>query len=481
MLTSVTVNSLPQLVAPKSKYSKISPDSDNVLRIFLIQTALGLFNTSGGYKANYYFLSSLAKRGHICRSIVLCWENDLLAAGVDYTEERVCFGDESNEVCVYRFVWGNVEIIGLELERYLKIFPRSSLSKPLKNVEDRLERWLEDKETAAEYDAYRRFIMKELTSFRTTHFIFNDSVSLKIASALPPTITRVFICHACEHLSFGPYGGVPGFGSTSSQTELQWLKEIEGVWAVSNAIKDYIKAYGKELRATHLPLHPAIFGEPPFKRYHNFDSPYVLAINPGSVKGYVIFKELAEKMSDVSFAAVKSWSLSEYQLDELGKVPNIKIMPMFKNMDELWPLAKVLLVPSIWYEAFGLVVVEAMLRGIPVICSDVGGLTEAKCGVKFGTIHVNVISGERETDQDVIEKMGIYKVPPQNIEPWVQTLRSLLNDRDTYEQISQECRDKSIKYIQSIDSKVYEKWLSDLRRYSVQIGSQSIVVPGFLS
>ena len=39
--------------------------------------------------------------------------------------------------------------------------------------------------------------------------------------------------------------------------------------------------------------------------------------------------------------------------------------------------------PSLWYEGFGLSVMEAMLRGIPVIASDSGGLAEAKLGTRF--------------------------------------------------------------------------------------------------
>ena len=35
-----------------------------------------------------------------------------------------------------------------------------------------------------------------------------------------------------------------------------------------------------------------------------------------------------------------------------------------------------LVVPSVWYEAFGIVCVEALSRGIPVIASDIGGLPE---------------------------------------------------------------------------------------------------------
>ena len=34
------------------------------------------------------------------------------------------------------------------------------------------------------------------------------------------------------------------------------------------------------------------------------------------------------------------------------------------------------IVPSVWWESFGLVVSEAWMFGRPVICSDVGGLAE---------------------------------------------------------------------------------------------------------
>lgn len=51
-------------------FSPSITDSESIpLRIFLIQTAKGLFSSSGGYKANLSFLRYLASRGHSVRQI----------------------------------------------------------------------------------------------------------------------------------------------------------------------------------------------------------------------------------------------------------------------------------------------------------------------------------------------------------------------------------------------------------------------------
>ncbi len=54
-----------------------------------------------------------------------------------------------------------------------------------------------------------------------------------------------------------------------------------------------------------------------------------------------------------------------------------------KNIEQVLKKTRVLLMPSLWYEGFGLSVMEAMLHGIPVIASDSGGLNEAKLGTRF--------------------------------------------------------------------------------------------------
>ena len=53
----------------------------------------------------------------------------------------------------------------------------------------------------------------------------------------------------------------------------------------------------------------------------------------------------------------------------VGKLPH-------DHLDDFLDGLRVLVVPSVWYEVFGLVCVEALSRGIPVIASDIGGLPE---------------------------------------------------------------------------------------------------------
>ena len=46
------------------------------------------------------------------------------------------------------------------------------------------------------------------------------------------------------------------------------------------------------------------------------------------------------------------------------------------DIDKFYASVRILIFPSIWHEGFPGVLLEAMVRGIPVICSDIGGLPE---------------------------------------------------------------------------------------------------------
>jgi glycosyltransferase involved in cell wall biosynthesis len=120
-------------------------------------------------------------------------------------------------------------------------------------------------------------------------------------------------------------------------------------------------------------------------------------------------------------------------------------------MEEAWRDIKVLLVPSIWFEAWGIVLVEAHLRGIPVISSNAGALPETMLGLDY-VVPVNTIEGKRDDK-------GAYIVPEQVVGPWVKTLNKLMNDRSEYEKLSMQVRDTTEQWLKNIDDAALEKWL----------------------
>jgi glycosyltransferase involved in cell wall biosynthesis len=123
-------------------------------------------------------------------------------------------------------------------------------------------------------------------------------------------------------------------------------------------------------------------------------------------------------------------------------------------MEEAWRDIKVLLVPSIWFEAWGIVLVEAHLRGIPVISSNAGALPEAMLGLDY-VVPVHTIEGKRD-------EKGAYIVPEQDVGPWVKTLNKLMNDKSEYEKLSMKVRDTTEQWLKNIDDAALEKWLMRL-------------------
>lgn len=63
---------------------------------------------------------------------------------------------------------------------------------------------------------------------------------------------------------------------------------------------------------------------------------------------------------------------------DLGIEKNIEFLGRIKNeeLDRYYQESMALLVPSIWFEVFGLVNIEAMKNKIPVIGSDIGGISD---------------------------------------------------------------------------------------------------------
>jgi surfactin synthase thioesterase subunit len=207
----------------------------------------------------------------------------------------------------------------------------------------------------------------------------------------------------------------------------------------------------------------------------SFDSRYITMVNPCAVKGIDIFLELAAQMPDVRFAGVPTWGTNADDLARLRGRPNIEVLDPVDNIDDLLQLTKVLLVPSLWAEARSRIVVEAMLRGVPVVASDAGGIREAKLGVPY-LIPVNLIRQYRPAlDENLVP---VAEVPPQDIEPWRAAVLRLTQDRGHWQEISSQSKAAAVKYVESLSVQPFEqllmKVLEQPKRYrGTEAGSEA--------
>lgn len=107
---------------------------------------------------------------------------------------------------------------------------------------------------------------------------------------------------------------------------------------------------------------------------------HVTFVNPVRVKGVEVFLEVAARMPEQRFLVVEGWPVPEREREELlqrfALLPNVRYVPRVDDMREVYASTAILMVPSVYEETFGRVVLEAQASGIPVVASPRGGLPE---------------------------------------------------------------------------------------------------------
>ena len=115
----------------------------------------------------------------------------------------------------------------------------------------------------------------------------------------------------------------------------------------------------------------------------NREPRFVTFVNPCLEKGVFPFARIAHELGrrrpDIPLLVVESRGTKEtlgacgLELEAAG---NIQVMSHTTDPRQFWALTKIALVPSVWWENQPLVVIEAMINGIPVIGSNRGGIPE---------------------------------------------------------------------------------------------------------
>ncbi len=293
-------------------------------------------------------------------------------------------------------------------------------------------------------EGQRDYLVRRLMAMNPDWILVTDDKRrsmLKVAMEAAPSRV-ILLLQTIIQLPFGP------LAVDRNPEYATLIRSARAIVVVSDFIKRYIHDHAG-LDAQVLPM--PVYGAGPFPDLSGFDRGFVTMINPCELKGVSIFIGLAREFPDIEFAAVPTWGADQGMIDCLQALGNVRILKPADDIEDILRQTRILLVPSLWPETFGLVVPEAMLRGIPVLASNVGGLPEAKLGVDY---LLPVIPGE------FIE--GGFVSPPQDLSPWSQALGRLLSDEGAYRRCSQLSRQAAQDFVLTASVTRFERLMNQL-------------------
>ena len=374
------------------------------MKILLLQSLLYAFVHAGASKVNRTLLEKLAAAGHSCRVVAPATAQQ---AGTPQTadafrQQAAVEGGTLTETAYNadRLILNNVTLCA--------VYPHGNL-------------W--------------QLAKQEIRSFQPDLLLITaddpSHLLLELAVDEMPDQT-IYLAHTTNFLPFGPAT------FSADEKQLPWFRKLGGIVTQSVYVQDYFKRWGNldsEL------LRVPIYGDGPFKQLGQFGKGHVTMINPCLYKGITIFTALAHALPEITFAAVETWGSSAEDIALLRSLPNVRLLSAENDIEKILAQTQIMLVPSLWDESFGLIVVETMLRGIPVLASNLGGLPEAKLSVDY-LLPVAPL---------VTDHTGHSTAPAQNIAPWLTALTRLLTDEVHYDELATASFEAANQFVAELD------------------------------
>ncbi|MHA1283582.1 MAG: glycosyltransferase [Promethearchaeota archaeon] len=129
---------------------------------------------------------------------------------------------------------------------------------------------------------------------------------------------------------------------------------------------------------------------------------YIIPRNEGGSKGYPFVYDLIKKLKEDYYFIVVGVKIKE--LEEFNNVVNLEKIPT-NILYYLYQIASVTIVPSIYTEAFGRVIIESIINQTPVICSP-------QCGANF-----------------LFKNKEYVKVIPLNLNLWIKEIKQIITQK----------------------------------------------------
>jgi glycosyltransferase involved in cell wall biosynthesis len=159
---------------------------------------------------------------------------------------------------------------------------------------------------------------------------------------------------------------------------------------------------------------------------------YVLFVNPSYKKCVYVFVRIAHELGrmrpDIKFLVIEGRGTESTLVNcglDLLEFGNVFLMDHPRDPKEFWAVSKICLMPSLWWESQGLVAVEAMSNGVPVLASDRGALPETIGRGGFVLpLPDRLTANTRELP--TVDEVG----------PWIETILRLWDDDSYYRSAS---------------------------------------------
>ncbi len=390
------------------------------MRILLSQSIFYVPTLGGENRANRVWMEQLARQGHECRIVTPAFGPQGPATYDAYLRTLGALGIRpvSSSAFVEAYHLDGVEIHAVTKRTFL-----------------------------------HRYVAQQIREFDPTWVLVSslDPGQLLLDTCMRISPSRViYMAHTPQHFPFGP----DSISSNPLATGL--LQQVPSIITIGRQTALYIRHHtGRQ----PLIVHPPVYGQGPFPRYGNFDGGCITMINPSAVKGISIFASLAREFTNLRFGALAGWATTAADRQRLAAISNVEVWEPAEDIDEILARTRILVVPSLYREGFGLIVVEAMLRGIPVLAGRYGGLIDAKLGVP-DLLPIRPIEAYTPRFDD--RGFPVPVVPNQDLRPWIDAVRTLSIDREAYRELSEASRNAAVRFLAGVSDSSLGDVLSHL-------------------